>query len=143
MQNKEAMVEMYLKGIDFCLANDYPQNDFIREHFKGVMEKQGVFLDDNIKVENKPKCVCLGKTCGRIEAKGYEVCEIFVKHNSELNVVAKDNAFVMIDIYDDAVISVYASDRAKVCVNHHGGSINRYATNDAVIKIREKDKKTY
>ena len=57
--------------------------------------------------------------------------------------VAKDNAFVMIDIYDDAVISVYASDRAKVCVNHHGGSINRYATNDAVIKIREKDKKTY
>ena len=24
LQNKEAMVEMYLKGIDFCLANDYP-----------------------------------------------------------------------------------------------------------------------
>lgn len=72
LQNKEAMVEMYLKGIDFCLANDYPQNDFIREHFKGVMEKQGVFLDDNIKVENKPKCVCLGKTCGRIEAKGVD-----------------------------------------------------------------------
>ena len=116
LQNKEAMVEMYLKGIDFCLANDYPKNDFIREHFKGVMEKQGVFLDDDIKVENMPKCVCLGKTCGRIE---------------------------MIDIYDDAVVSVYAGDRAKVCVNHHGGSINRYATNDAVIKIREKDKKTY
>lgn len=143
LQNKEAMVEMYLKGIDFCLANDYPQNDFIREHFKGVMEKQGVFLDDDIKVENMPKCVCLGKTCGRIEVKGYEVCEIFVKHNSKLNVVAKDNAFVMIDIYDDAVISVYASNRAKVCVNHHGGSINRYATNDAVIKIRVKHKKTY
>ncbi len=143
LQNKEAMVKMYLKGIDFCLANNYPPNDFIREHFKGVMEEQGVFLDDSIKVVNMPKCVCLGTTCGSIEAAGYEVCEIYVKHNSELNVIAKDNAFVMIDIYDDAIISVYASDRAKVCVNHHGGSVNRYAMNDAIIKIREKDKKTY
>ena len=34
LQDKEAMVDMYLKGIDFCLANDYPKNDFIRTHFK-------------------------------------------------------------------------------------------------------------
>ena len=65
--NINAMAQMYLKGIDFCLAHDYPDNDFIRAHFKGRMEQYGVFLDDDIKVENKPKCVCLGATCGRVE----------------------------------------------------------------------------
>lgn len=143
LQDKEAMVDMYLKGIDFCLANDYPQNDFIRTHFKGVMEAKGVFLDDNIKVENKPKCVCLGATQGRIDVNGFEVCEVFAKHNAELNVVAKNNAFVMIDIFDDAVVCIYASDRAKVCVNHYGGSITKNAMGDAIVKIREKNKKTY
>lgn len=143
LQDKEAMVEMYLRGIDFCLSNNYPSNDFIRTHFKGVMEKHGVFLDDNIKVENKPKCVCLGATCGRVEVNGFEVCEIFTKHNTELNVIAQDNAFVVIDVFDDSVVSIHASDRAKVCVNHYGGTINRNAMDDAIVKIREKNKKTY
>ncbi len=143
LQDKDAMVEMYLKGIDFCLSNDYPNNDFIRTHFKGVMEKHGVFLDDEIKIENNPKCVCLGATCGRIATGGFETCEVFAKHDAELNVVAKDNAFVMIDVFDNAVVSIYASDRAKVCVNHYGGKITKTTTDDAVVKIREKNKKTY
>ncbi len=143
LQDKDAMVEMYLKGIDFCLANDYPNNDFIRKHFKGIMEKQGVFLDDNVKVENMPKCVCLGATQARVEVQGFQVCEIFAKHNSELNVFAKDNAFVVIDIFDNAVVHIYASDRAKVSVNRYGGTIEQNAIGDSIVKIREKNKNTY
>lgn len=143
LQDKEAMVKMYLKGIDFCLANDYPKNDFIRKHFKGVMEKQGVFLDDNVKVENMPKCVCLGATQANVEVQGFQVCEIFAKHDSILDVNAKDNAFVVIDIFDNAVVKIHASDRAKVCVNHYGGTIEQNAMGDAIVKIREKNKKTY
>lgn len=138
-----AMAEMYLKGIDFCLANNYPDNEFLRTHFKGKMEQYGVFLDDNINIENKPKCVCLGASHGRVVTNGFEVCEIFIKHDSELNVIAKDNAFVMIDVFDNAVVNVYASDRAKVCVNSYGGTITKAVTDDAVVKIRKKNKKTY
>lgn len=138
-----AMADMYLKGIDFCLSNNYPDNEFLRTHFKGKMEQYGIFLDDEVLIENKPKCVCLGATRGRIETNGFGVCEIFLKNDSELNVIAKDNAFVMIDIFDNSVVNVYASDRAKVCVNHYGGTIMKYITNDAIIKIREKNKKTY
>ena len=56
-------------------------------------------------------------------------------------IVAKDNAFVMVDVYDNAVVNVIASDRAKVCVNHHGGKVIQKATGDAVVKIREKSNK--
>ena len=144
LTNKDAMIRMYLKGIDFCLSNEYPDNDFIRKHFKGNMEKFGVFLDDAIEVSNKPKCVCLGGTSGRIEVDNFNVCEVFSKHESALNIIAKDNAFVMVDVFDNAVLNVYAHDNAKVCANHYGGYINTFTTSDnCVVKIIEKYKKTY
>ena len=139
--DKDALVDMYVRGLDFCLAYDYPSNDFIREHFKGVMEKHGVFLDDAIDLQNQCKCIALGETTGRVVADGYSVVEVWAKHQSSLNIVARDNAFVMVDVYDDAVVNVYASDRAKVCVNRHGGKVLHNITDDAVVKIREKSNK--
>lgn len=139
--DKDALVDMYVRGLDFCLAHDYPSNDFIREHFKGIMEKHGVFLDDAIDLQNQCKCIALGETTGRIVADGYSVVEVWAKHQSSLNIVARDNAFVMVDVYDDAVVNVLANDRAKVCVNRHGGKVLHNTTDDAVVKIREKSNK--
>ena len=145
LQDKKAMIEMYLKGIDFCLANDYPGNDFIRKHFKGEMESFGVFLDDEIDIENKRKCVCLGMTSGRIVVSGFKTCEIFVKHNAKLDIYAKDNAFVIIDVFDNSEVRIHANDRAKVCVNRYIGNNAgiKDEADEAFVKIREKQKKTY
>ena len=139
--DKDALVDMYVRGLDFCLAHDYPSNDFIREHFKGIMEKHGVFLDDAIDLQNQCKCIALGETTGRVVADGYSVVEVWAKHQSSLNIVARNNAFVMVDVYDDAVVNVCATDRAKVCVNRHGGKVLHNTTDDAVVKIREKSNK--
>lgn len=59
LDDKDALVDMYIRGIDFCLEHDYPSNDFIRENFKGVMEKHGVFLDDAIALQDQSKCIAL------------------------------------------------------------------------------------
>jgi hypothetical protein len=141
LDNKKAMVAMYVKGIDFCLSNDYPSNEFIRANFKGVMEEYGVFLDDDVALTNVERCVALGKVKGCVEINGFNVCEVFAKHNSELTVVAKGNAFVMIDMFDDAVISVCAEDRSRVCVNRYGGTLMTSAVKPddrAVVKVIEK-----
>lgn len=143
LNDKDAMCEMYLRGIDFCISNNYPGNDFIRSHFKGVMEKHGVFLDDALKVENKPKCVCLGACSGDVLVDGFNVCEVFAKHDSEIAIVASGNAFVMVDVFDNSIVTIHAHDRAKVCVNRYGGTVKHSADGDAVVKIREKNKKTY
>lgn len=145
LQDKKAMIEMYLKGIDFCLANDYPGNDFIRKHFKGEMEQFGVFLDDEISIENPRKCVCLGNTSGRVGIDGFNVCEIFAKHSARLDIYAKDNAFVIIDVFDNSEVRIHASDRAKVCVNRYIGNniVMKDEADEAFVKIRDKQKKTY
>lgn len=142
--NKRAMLQMYIKGIDFCLMNDFPSNDYIRANFKGVMEDFGVFLDDpNLNITNFPKCVALGKTSGMVAITGFNVCEVFAKHHSSISIEAEDNAFIVVDVFDDAVLTVHARGRAKVCVNRYGGVVNAKSEDGAMVKVVEKHQKTY
>lgn len=145
LRDKRAIIEMYLKNIDFCLAHDCPGNDFIRKHFKGEMEQFGIFLDDEICIENPRKCVCLGMTSGCISINGFGACEIFAKHHAKLDIYAKDNAFVIIDVFDKSEVRIHAGGRAKVSVNRYIGdnAVTWDATDEAVVTFREKQKKTY
>lgn len=146
LTDRKEMVKMYLRGIDFCLANNYPDNEFIKAHFADVAPEMGVFVDCPVIVENSPKCVCLGACFGKVTTNGFNVTELFVKNESEINIVANDNAFVMVDIFDQSVINIHAHERAKVCVNQYGdrARVNIVFRNaDAHVKIRVKNSKTY
>ncbi len=143
-QDIDTLLDIYLKGIDFCLSNDYPSNEYIREHFKGKMESKGIFLDDRVSLINEKKVVALGSSAGRIEVNGHGVCQVFLKHNSEFTIVAKDNSFLMIDIFDNVTVIVNASGEAKVCVNRYGSAkLTCNQIENAIIKVVEKNKKTY
>lgn len=143
LTDKRAMIDMYIRGIDFCLSNDYPSNDYIRANFKGIMEDKGVFLDDNVSLVNFRRCVALGKTKGNVKATCYKVCEVFAKHESNLNIIVEDNAFVEIDMFDNSVVSVTSAGKAKVHINHYGGTLTFDEREESIIKVVEKNKKTY
>lgn len=145
-KDKERLIKMYLKGIDFCLSNEYPTLSFIRENFAGVMEKYGVFLDDKINTENFRHVVALGNCEGIATYTGFGAGQVFVKHNSKLTIMASGNSFVMVDVFDDAEIEVEATENAKICINHYGGTINKNTSSvpgNGVIKIVHKCSKTY
>lgn len=141
--NIDKMLDMYVKGIDFCLSNDYPSNHFIRKNFKGKMEKHGIHLDETLNIVSEPKVIALGKCTGKIELDSFDVCEIFVKNESNLTIVAKGNSFVMIDLFDNSTIDVHTYDNAKVCINRYGGQVDEYKNENSEIKLIEKNKKTY
>jgi hypothetical protein len=144
MTDKEELIGLYLKGIDFCLSNEYPSLDYIRKHFVGVMEKHHIYLDNEILAKNPKKLVALGKCKGAIEVSGYETSQLFIKHDSEIVLVVKDNAFVMVDIFDNAKLRVTATDSSKVCVNRYiGAEVFARKYGNAVVKEIEKNKKTY
>jgi hypothetical protein len=143
IEDKEKLVEMYIRGIDFCLANDYPSNDYIRKNFVGFMEKYGVHLDEEIRILNERKVIALGKCTGNVEVSDYTTCEVFMKHESELSIMVKDNAFVMVDLFDDSTLVIAASGNSKVVVNRYGGKVEFEAYQNSVVKIKEKNQKTY
>ena len=145
LDDKHSMLKMYLQGIDFCLANDFPDNTCIRKHFKGMMEEHGIFLDDDATIKNVSKCVALGSTKIDAQITGYNVSEFFLKHDADVTLTVKNSAFVMIDLFDNARISVKAYDNAKLSINRYKGAGRIVPENNdnSVIKIRNKDKKTY
>lgn len=143
MTDRNDMVNLYLANIDFCLANDFPENAVIRAEFGDIINDWGIYLDNDFEAQNRPKIVLLGASHGKVEIDDYNVSEIFIKHDSTLSLKASGNAFVMVDVFDDTILEIHASDRAKVCVNHYGGDIRQECTEHAQIKLREKQQKTY
>lgn len=141
--DKGELVKMYLEGIDFCLSNDYPSRAYIREHFVGFCEKYGVFLDEVIATENFRHVVALGTSSGTARYAGFEVGQVYAKHDSTIEVNASGNSFVMVDVFDNSTVVIKAFDDAKVCVNKYGGHIEAENTDNAVVKIINKNKSNY
>ena len=145
LTDKRAMVEMYVAGLDFCLSNDYPSNEYIRSNFKGVLEEYGVFLDDEIDVYNPKQLIALGDTVGQASITEYNVSRIYAKHDSMLNIRITDSAFALIDVLDDAKITIEAIDNARVCVYlYDSGQVDvKTRGENSTIKIINKQQKTY
>lgn len=145
-EDKRELVKMALAGIDFCLSNNYPPLPIIKKHFAGTMEPYGIYLDDQIAARNSEHVVAFGACAGAAHYTDFAVGQVFLKHTSKLTIVASGNAFVMVDIFDEAEVEVTATDNAKVCVNQYGGHVA--ATTDdgagnAVVKVIRKQSKTY
>jgi hypothetical protein len=137
------LLGMYLKGIDFCLSNDYPSNEFIRNHFVGKMESYGVHLDEELSEKNVKKLVALGLCTGDIVYNGFTTGQVFMRHESFLNLTALDNSFVMVDMFDDSILTIVAYGNAKVCINQYGGTLEVIKKENSSVKVIEKNKKTY
>lgn len=135
------LCHLYIRHIDFCFEHDFPSKDYIKATFGKETSKHGIYVDEDIEVCNQGSCIALGSSKGSVLTSDYGVSEIHARHDSNLKVIAKGNAFVMVDVYDDAVVDVCAYDRAKVCVNKHGGNVTYNATDDAVVKLRDKSNK--
>jgi hypothetical protein len=141
-EDKYALIQMFLKGIDFCISEDFPSERFFKS-FDGIRQKYGIFRNEHIHVENSPYVVAFGKCEGSAEYNGYSVGQIFVKHESKLTINASGNAFVMIDIFDNSNISIITSGNAKICVNRYGGTIIPVENERSTIKVIHKQSKTY
>lgn len=119
---KQELIDKYLNGIDFCIAHDYPSLPFIREYFStALLLKNHIYLDDEMDEQNVKKVVLLGKTKGNIVVDGLNSSDIYVRHQSELNVIATGGARVFIEMYEDSKVTAIADEESKVFIYLHGG----------------------
>ena len=117
----EQLIQLYIRGIDFCISENYPTLDFIREHFKGKCEVYGVFVDDEVTDKvNLPDVVLNGDCKAMLEYDGYSVSRLYVRHDSEVAVIVSDNAIVTIDLFDNG-----ACESVWQCQSGYRGSGDR------------------
>lgn len=120
----EALVRLYIKGIDFCICEDYPTLDFLRAHFKGNSEPYGVYIDEDMPtLANKADLVLNGACRGMLEYDGYIVSRLYVRHTSEAAVNVSDHAILTIDVFNHAKVHLsVVGDDASVILNVYGST---------------------
>lgn len=135
--SKQELIEKFLRGIDFCIKNDYPKKEFIKAYFpNGLLRENGVFVDDKISGTNLHRTVLLGETCGELKYDGYEVGKVYVRHQSVVKIVACDRARVFVECYDDTKVDAVATDNARIFVYHHGGDLENISGN-VIVRDRQ------
>lgn len=139
--SKKDMVQCFMDHIDFCLARNFPDKEYLKVHFRRELSEKGIYIDEQVELHNTA-AVLLGDCRGELAADGYSVCRVYAKHTSELIVGAEDHAFVMVDALDDAVVRVDCRDKARVVVNVYARA-KVIADGDGSIKIIHKKKETY
>lgn len=120
----EALVKLYINGIDFCICEDYPTLDFLRVHFKGNSEPYGVYIDEDMPtLANKADLVLNGACRGMLEYDGYSVSRLYVRHTSETAVNVSDHAVLTIDVFDHSKVHLsVVGDDASVILNVYGSN---------------------
>lgn len=120
----EALVALYIKGIDFCISEDFPTLDFLRTHFKGVCEPFGVFIDEDMPtLANKADLVLNGACRGMLEYGEYSVSRLYVRHTSEIAVNVSDHAILTIDLFDNSKLHLsVVGDDASIILNVYGST---------------------
>ena len=135
------LVDLYVRGIDFCIKNDYPTLEFIRDNFKGKCEQYGVYIDDSVTEKDRKTIVLNGDCKAMLEYGGYSVSTVFVRHNSQAAIVASKFANVTIDAFDNSHLVVAVTGKARVSVNLYGDASVEVIGND--VKIRKTNKRVY
>ena len=134
---KELLIEKYIKGIDFCIKNDYPKLDFIKAVVPGqILADNGIFADSSVVRSNMKTAVLLGKSNGIIRYDGLGMGNVYLRHQSELTLEVSGGARVFVEVYDDCRLNVVATGMAKVFVYWHGGKVNASGN----VTIRDKRK---
>lgn len=120
----EQLADLFKGGIDFCINNDYPTLDFLREHYKGKCEPYGVYIDESTGQLHNPGTIVLNGACKAfINYNGNKVSRLYARHESVCAVVVGGAANITIDLFDNAhlVVAVAGSD-ARVSVNVYGNA---------------------
>lgn len=138
----DSLAGLYIRGIDFCIKNDYPTLDFIRRNFKGKCEAYGVYVDDEVVEKNRKDVVLNGDCKAMLEYDGFTVSNIYIRHNSKASVTVGDHAIVTIDVFDDSYLAIaVAGSDAEVLVNVYGNAT--VETVGGRVKFIRTNKKTY
>ncbi len=143
--SKDELMEMYVKGIDFCLEHDFPSNqDLLKLGGPDFIAKYGVYVNQDCEFQDKRFLVLLGACKSKACYTGYSIGQVYLKGTSSLSCDVAENAFIIIDCFDETSISVNSSNDSKVLVNLYGNAkIMHSSTGNGMVKIVHKNKSSY
>lgn len=132
---EDKMIAMYKKGIDFCLANDYPSNGFIKANFtQEALRKGGVLIDERYSVNNRRTVVIKGKSEIKARYNGFCIGSVYVTDNSTLALTARNNSHVIVHVLGKAAITAEQYGSARLLIIRHSATCSIVSTGKVEVK---------
>lgn len=134
--DREKMVEMMFRGINFCVKYHYPSNNFILKHFdQDFRRKSKVFVNDKYSITNPEKSLILGTSDITVRYNAWNHGNIHVRDNSKVKLHARNHSFVIVHLHENAQVTAEQTDKAKIVLVKHSDKVTIVA--DDNIKVRE------
>lgn len=111
------LIELWKGNIDFALDNDFPSPDFIKSNFdRALLNRNLIFVDEHIAIEDAPSGIYVVNGCcsGTIHFAPWTAATIYVRHSSNIKIVASDFAKVFVRLYDNADVVTKTDESAVV-----------------------------
>ncbi len=118
-KSQQELIDMWKKGIDFAIIHNYPSIDFIKANFdRRLLNRNLVFVDESIEIKNAPSGIYVinGECSGTLWFNSWAAATVYVRHNSNVRIIADDFAKVFVRLYDDASADVIELDGAVIKV---------------------------
>ncbi|MFB5946128.1 hypothetical protein [Albibacterium profundi] len=143
-KDKHSLMKMFVKGIDFCLANNFPSVEYLEKHGQEVTDEYGVHVNKTVKKTDSPFTVLLGESKAELTNNGFSFSQIFIKHDSIVDITATGNSLTIVDVFDDSVLIGTVSDSATMVIYKYGNPrVDILKSGNATLKIIDKQRKTY
>lgn len=111
--DKDELIDMYKRGIDFSIANDWPSREFIRNNFSTLkLAKNGVYLDQRLDFKDGNALghgiyVLLGDSSGTLKFDDWVAATVYLRHDSKVKILAGEHAKIFVRLYGNANVTVH------------------------------------
>lgn len=100
------------KGIEFCMQKGYPKLKHL-EAYEEVLLQNDVIISGKHNFSN-PRLILVYGGDVTIEVDGFNISEVYATNDAKVKVVAKDNAYVAIESYNQSEVVIEQLGSAKV-----------------------------
>ena len=117
--DQQELIDKFVKGIDFCLERNWPTSDFIKANFdRTLLNANLIFVDEHISLDDAPSGIYIlnGECSGSIRFAPWTAATVYVRHTSNVRIIAGDFAKVFVRLYDGAEVETEAKEGAVVKV---------------------------
>ena len=117
--DQQELIDKFVKGIDFCLERNWPTPEFIKANFdRDLLNANLIFVDEYLDFDMMPSGIYIinGECSGTIRFAPWTVATIYVRHTSNVRIIAGDFAKVFVRLYDEAEAETEADESAVVKV---------------------------
>lgn len=117
--DQQTLIDKFVRGIDFCIDRNWPSNEFIKANFDcDLLNANLIFVDEYVDMDMAPSGIYVlnGDCTGRIRFAPWTAATVYVRHTSNVNIIASDFAKVFVRLYDSAEAECESEESAVVKV---------------------------